>query len=222
MRKILFVLLIVLNSNLAKAQLVVNNSVSTPQQLAQNVLLGQGINISNIKFNGSASSTISDQIAEFDNGSTTNIGINKGIILSTGNAIIAKGPNDQGQATLPAANPTQGEQDLSILTNNSPIRNVAVLEFDFVPVGNKLTFNFVFASDEYPEFVNDLYNDNFGFFISGPGINGPYSDNAKNIALIPTTLLPVSINNLNNGSANSGPCEYCEYFVDNTGGTTIQ
>ncbi|QSB25180.1 choice-of-anchor L domain-containing protein [Flavobacterium sp. CLA17] len=222
MKKTLFVLLIVLTANLAKAQLVIDNSTLTPQQLAQNILLGQGINISNIKFNGSAAATISDQIAVFDNGATTNIGINKGLILSTGNAIIAKGPNDQGQATLPTSNPVQGDPDLSILTNNQPIQNAAVLEFDFVPVGNKLTFNFVFASDEYPEFVNDSYNDNFGFFIAGPGITGPYSGNAKNIALIPTTSLPVSINNLNNGNSNNGPCEYCQYYVNNDSGTTIQ
>lgn len=224
MKKILFTLLIILSNTIVKAQLVIDNTTLTPQQLAQNILIGQGINISNIKFNGSAvnSNTINDQIAKFDNGSTTNIGINKGIILSTGNAIIAKGPNDQMQATLPASVPFEGDIDLSILTNNLPIRNVAVLEFDFIPMGNKLTFNFVFASDEYPEFANDTYNDNFGFFISGPGITGPYSGNAKNIALIPNTSLPVSINNLNNGKSNSGPCEYCQYYVDNIGGSSIQ
>lgn len=222
MKKIFFVFLIFLASNIAKAQLTIDNTTFTPQQLAQNVLLGQGVNISNIKFNGSAATTITDQIAVFDNGTTTNIGIKKGLILSTGNAIIAKGPNDRSLATLPTSNPFEGDADLSILTNNQPIRNVAVLEFDFVPVGNKLTFNFVFASDEYPEFVNDLYNDNFGFFISGPGITGPYTGNAKNIALIPNSSLPVSINNLNNGVSNSGPCEYCQYYVNNENGATIQ
>ncbi|TDO82934.1 gliding motility-associated-like protein [Flavobacterium chryseum] len=222
MKKTLFVLLIVLTANFAKAQLVIDNSTLTPQQLAQNVLLGQGINISNIKFNGSASNTISDQIAVFDNGAATNVGINKGLILSTGNAIIAKGPNDSTLATLPTSSPFQGDADLSILTNNQPIKNVAILEFDFVPVGNKLTFNFVFASDEYPEYVNDLYNDNFGFFISGPGITGPYTGNAKNITLIPNTSFPVSINNLNNGITNAGPCEYCQYYVNNKNGATIQ
>ncbi|WP_051951267.1 T9SS type B sorting domain-containing protein [Flavobacterium sp. ASV13] len=222
MKKLLLVIVFIFVSNFVRAQLIIDNTSFTPQQLAQNVLLGQGINISNIKFNGSSSNAISDQIALFDNGSTTNIGINKGIILGTGNTIIAKGPNDRSLATLPTSNSFEGDADLSILTNNQPIRNVAVLEFDFVPIGNKLTFNFVFASDEYPEFVNDLYNDNFGFFLSGPGISGPYTGNAKNIALIPTSTLPVSINNLNNGKSNAGPCEYCQYYIDNTNGATIQ
>ncbi|WP_134145276.1 T9SS type B sorting domain-containing protein [Flavobacterium sp. 270] len=224
MKKISFTFLLLLTYSFANAQLNIDNTTLTPQQLAQNVLLGQGINISNISFNGSAvnAAVISDQIGKFDNGASTNIGINKGIILSTGNTIIAKGPNDRDLATLPTSNPFEGDGDLSILTNNQSIRNVAVLEFDFVPVGNKLSFNFVFASDEYPEYVNDIYNDNFGFFLSGPGINGMFSNNAQNIALIPNTTLPVSINNLNNGTTNNGPCEYCQYYVNNQNGATIQ
>jgi gliding motility-associated-like protein len=224
MKNSFFVLLMVLSNYVINAQLVVDNTSQTPLQLAQNVLLGQGINISNIKFNGSSvnANAMNDQIGQFSNGSTTNIGINKGLILSTGNAIIAKGPNDRSLATLPTSNALEGDLDLSILTNNQIIKNVAILEFDFIPVGNKLNFNFVFASDEYPEFVNDFYNDNFGFFISGPGISGPFTGSAQNIALIPNTTLPVSINNLNNGTANNGPCEYCAYYVNNEGGGSIQ
>jgi hypothetical protein len=210
MKKIAF-LFYILFSTVANAQLVVDNTSQTPKQLVQNVVVGQGINVSNIKFNGTAANAdlISDQVGLFSNGLTTNIGLSTGIILSTGNAIIAKGPNDTNLGTLPTSNPFIGDNDLYILSNNQSIQNVAILEFDFIPTGNKLSFNFVFASEEYPEFVNDTYNDNFGFFLSGPGITGPFSGGAKNIALIPTTILPVSINNLNNGTSNSGPCEYC-------------
>ena len=224
MKKVFFVLLMALNSYIIKAQLVIDNSTQTPQELAQNVLLGQGVTISNIKFNNFAptATTKYDQIGQFSNGATTNIGIDKGIILSTGNSLIAKGPNDQDKATLPTSNSFIGDNDLKILSNNQTIKSVAILEFDFVPTGNKLNFNFVFASEEYPEFVNETYNDNFGFFLSGPGITGPFSGNATNIALIPNTSLPVSINNLNNGLSNSGPCEYCQYYINNESGTTIQ
>jgi hypothetical protein len=223
MKRILFLFLILFNCAV-NAQLVIDNTTQTPQQLVQSVVVGQGINVSNIKFNGSAASanTVSDQVGLFTNGVTTNIGIEKGIILSTGNAAIAVGPNDRNLATLPTSNPFVGDNDLYILSNNQVIKNVAILEFDFVPTGNKLSFNFVFASEEYPEFVNDSYNDNFGFFLSGPGIAGPFSGGAKNIALIPSTTLPVSINNLNNGTSNSGPCEYCSYYVNNEGGASIQ
>jgi len=223
MKKIafLFYLLFCVTAN---AQLVIDNTTQTPKQLVQNVVVGQGVSVSNIKYNGTAANAdvVSDQVGQFTNGLTTNIGLSTGIILSTGNAIIANGPNDTNLGTLPTSNPFIGDNDLYILSNYQSIQNVAILEFDFVPTGNKLNFNFVFASEEYPEFVNDTYNDNFGFFLSGPGITGPFSGNAKNIALIPTTTLPVSINNLNNGTSNSGPCEYCEYYVDNTAGPTIQ
>ncbi|MBG6188798.1 T9SS type B sorting domain-containing protein [Flavobacterium sp. CAN_S2] len=223
MKRILLLFLVLVNC-IVHAQLVINTTSQTPQQLVQSVVVGQGINVSNIKFNGSIvkGNTITDQLGLFTNGASTAIGIDKGIILSTGNAAIAVGPNDRSLATLPTSDPLEGDTDLYTLSNNQLIKNVAILEFDFVPTGNKLSFNFVFASEEYPEFVNDSYNDNFGFFLSGPGITGTFSGGAKNIALIPSTTLPVSINNLNNGNANLGPCEYCSYYVNNEGGTTIQ
>ena len=223
MKRILLLFLVLVNC-IVHAQLVINTTSQTPQQLVKSVVVGQGINVSNIKFNGSIvkGNTITDQLGLFTNGASTAIGIDKGIILSTGNAAIAVGPNDRSLATLPTSDPLEGDTDLYTLSNNQLIKNVAILEFDFVPTGNKLSFNFVFASEEYPEFVNDSYNDNFGFFLSGPGITGTFSGGAKNIALIPSTTLPVSINNLNNGNANLGPCEYCSYYVNNDGGTTIQ
>ena len=81
-------------------------------------------------------------------------------------------------------------------------------------------FNFVWASEEYPEYSNSSFNDSFGFFLSGPGLSGPYSNNAENIALIPGTTLPITINNVNNGGNGiTGPCEYCEFYIHNPQGT---
>ncbi|MBK8599548.1 MAG: choice-of-anchor L domain-containing protein [Flavobacterium sp.] len=65
-----------------------------------------------------------------------------------------------------------------------------------------------------------MFNDVFGFFLSGPGITGPYTGGtAANIAVIPTTTTgsnAVSIGNVNNGIANAGPCRNCAYYVNNT------
>src|SRR5690606_3893211 len=92
------------------------------------------------------------------------------------------------------------DPDLAQLISPITVNDCAVLEFDFVPNGDTLKFNFAFASEEYNEYVCGTVNDVFGFFISGPGINGPFTNNAENIALIPGTDVPVSINTLNNGT----------------------
>ncbi|MCL4857511.1 MAG: choice-of-anchor L domain-containing protein, partial [Flavobacteriales bacterium] len=54
----------------------------------------------------------------------------------------------------------------------------AFLEFDFTPVGDTVEFRFVFASEEYTSWINSVYNDIFAFFVSGPGISGPYASPA--------------------------------------------
>jgi hypothetical protein len=74
------------------------------------------------------------------------------------------------------------------------------LEFDFVPTGDSLQFRYVFGSEEYTSYTCADYNDAFGFFLSGPGIAGPFSNGAAiNIALVPGTTVPVSISTLNGG-----------------------
>ncbi|RZJ35819.1 MAG: hypothetical protein EOO51_04415, partial [Flavobacterium sp.] len=209
------------------SQLSVNNNL-TPTQLIQNVLLGGGVTVSNVKFNGNFANAnaIRDQAGNFTNGSTTNLGIDQGIILATGKVMIPPGPPNQQPVAGP--NNTGGATNTSVSTNyidadlaqiDSDLDNAAVLEFDFVPNGQTLTFQYVFASEEYPEFVNS-YNDAFGFFLSGPGIAGPFSNGAVNIATIPSTTLPVTIDNVNNGNTNSGPCTNCAYYVNNGTGLT--
>jgi hypothetical protein len=213
MKKILLIFLVAF-FNTTFAQLVVNNTTQTPNQLVQNVLLGGGITVSNVTFNGSAlnANQVRDQVGSFTGGNTTNIGLNTGIILATGDAQLAVGPNDQGGATDATANPIQGDADLLALASAN-IRNKAVLEFDFVPIGQNLSFNFVFGSEEYLEFVNGGFNDVFGFFLSGPGITGPYTGGAANIALVPATTTAISIDNVNNVSNSA-------FYVNNGTGTT--
>ena len=216
MKRILL-LLFIFFTNFIHAQLAVNNTSITPAQLVQSVLLGTGVTASNITFNGSAANAnlVRDQAGQFSNGSTTNIGIDGGIILGTGKVSFAPGPSNSPTNTDPTSQPIEGDNDLFILSGKT-IRNKSVLEFDFVPMGENLNFNFVFASEEYPTYANTNFNDVFGFFLSGPGITGPYSNNAKNIALIPGTTTPITINDLNNGNTNNGPCEYCNFYVNNT------
>ncbi|MCC6600918.1 MAG: choice-of-anchor L domain-containing protein [Crocinitomicaceae bacterium] len=206
----IFVLFALISPFTAVTQLNINNAVNATDGV-QNVLLGTGVTVSNISFVGS-----SDQIASF-NCSNCNLGIQNGLVMSTGNASNAAGPNYDGSISTDYFS-TFYDPDLSAISAVT-VHDAAVLQFDFVPNGNMVTFNFVFGSDEYPEYTNSSFNDSFGFFISGPGISGPYQNQAQNIALIPGTSIPVSINNLNNGyDGLTGPCEYCANYIYNGDG----
>jgi gliding motility-associated-like protein len=198
----------------ASAQLTVDNS-QTPQDLVENVLLGGGVTVSNVMFNGLPGTTANPQIGTFD-GTATPIGMDSGILLSSGDINVAIGPNNSGGLTLGAGS-GPGDPDLTQLLNSGggayTTNDAAVLEFDFVPSGDSLSFNFIFGSEEYLEWVGSSFNDVFGFFISGPGFSGPYSGGAENIALVPGLTIPVTIDNVNNVNNST-------YYVDNGDGST--
>ncbi len=187
-------------------QLVTNSSIS-PSNLVQNTLLGGGINVTNITYSGD-----SHAIGFFD-GSNSNIGLNSGIIMTTGTvenqtSLFGSqegpfGPNDESGAGVD--NNYLGDSQLETYAGTTTY-NAAVLEFDFEATGNMISFNYVFASEEYPEYVNQGFNDAFAFWISGPGISG-----SQNIALIPGTNTPVTIDNINAGLNSS-------YFINNGDG----
>lgn len=193
-----------------RAQIVIDQSL-TPEQLVQDVLLGSGVQVSNITFNGVPGNTLTEQAGTF-NGTACNVGIDQGVMLATGSILNAAGPNASGNSSLGGGNFGIGDPDLAILSAPQAVNDAAVLEFDFIPIGDSIQFDFVFASDEYLEFVNSV-NDIFGFFLSGPGITGPYTNNAINIALIPGTSDPVTINTVND-VVNS------DYYVANGDGLT--
>ena len=184
----------------------------TPEELVQNVLIGTGVTVSNIVFTGDAANAI----CAFSNGDATNLGLDEGVILSTGIAGDAANPQSVQAST---GNGMPGDPDLNGLPGVIGTNDAATLEFDFIPQSDTLTFRYVFGSEEYPEFVNQ-YNDVFAFFITGDNPAGGTYVN-ENIALIPETTLPVSINNVNNGPGNAGPCINCAYYVNNTGGVSI-
>ncbi len=209
MQKITAILLFTLSVLTAGAQLIVNTG-NTPAWYVQNVLLGGGVTVSNITFTAGNP----NQIGEF-NSAAANVGIAQGLILSTGDVNVAIGPNNSGSSTVGSTGMSGTDPDLLAIAGAS-IFDQAILEFDFVPQGDTVKFNYVFASEEYPEYAppnSSSYNDAFGFFLSGPGIAGPYSNGAVNIALIPNTTLPVSITNINAVTNNA-------YYVSNGDGFT--
>jgi len=206
-----------------QAQVVVSTAL-TPSQLIQDVLLGAGITVSNVSFNGVADPATPQEGTGSFSATGSNLNIPAGIILSSGLAENIANNADGFQSDNFAS--AFMDADLETIADEI-INDVAVLEFDFVPNGDSVKFRYVFGSEEYPEFVCS-YNDAFGFFLSGPGISGPYALGAVNIALIPGTTTPVTINNVNNGDDNNGnpndplcPPVNPDFYVDNTGGTTV-
>lgn len=189
-----------------RGQLVINNAVNAADGV-QNVLLGEGVTVSNITFAG-----VNQQVAEFTC-VDCNLGIASGLIMGSGNVDIAPGPNTSGSSTGAPSSGAMGDPDLSLLTGSFALNGACVIEFDFVPTGDSVAFDYVFASEEYSEYLG--YGDTFGFFLSGPGISGPFSNGAQNIALIPGSTMAVSVPNVNNGPNNTGPCNNCAYFVWN-------
>jgi hypothetical protein len=179
------------------------NSALTAQALAQS-LVGSGVTISNVTYTGSV------RAAGKFTSSTNIIGFNNGIVLSTGSVRNVVGPNcvtgmapaendpvgagTEGDSGISVDNVQPGDTELnSIVGGGNSTFDAAVLEFDFVPTSSNISFQYVFASDEYNEFVG-LFNDVFAFFLTAP------DGSPVNIALIPGTSLPVSIDNVNDGN----------------------
>jgi hypothetical protein len=181
-------------SNSAQAAIepapVLTIDVNNNANALANTILGPGIElVGNATYMGADAAS-----GLFRGGLAAGIGIESGIIMTCGLATNALPPNNNNAITFDNGMP--GDADLLAVlqaadpeATNLTTNNAAVLEFTFTSSGGNLFFNFVFASEEYFEFVNSQFNDIFAFFLDG-----------TNIALIPGATRPVSINNVNGGN----------------------
>lgn len=212
------VFLILLCNNMY-GQLKVSAENGLAEDLVKKFLAGDGVTISNVRFNGSTIIN-SHMLGAFD-ASNANIGIHNGILLTTGTIETAVGPNnlDDASSEQGLSGSTEIEKLLSeTLSHNVVSYDACKLEFDFITDYNNLSFKYVFASEEYNEFVDNIYNDAFAFLVSGPGIN-----DEENIALVPGTNDYVSIHNINNGrnlpysrQSSGYDAKNPQYYIDNT------
>jgi Secretion system C-terminal sorting domain/Putative metal-binding motif/Fibronectin type III domain len=176
---------------------IMPNTDITPEAWVQQLVGNANCLISNVTYCGGTTS-----LASFTGGSAS-IGISEGLLLTTGNANTnITGPNSASSMSSSSTNPCSNLTDLDLLSDGT-LHDGVKIEFDFTPTSPNAAFKFVFASEEYNEFVNSDFNDIFGFFVSGPGINGTLTNGAMNVALVPGTTTPISINTVNTGS-NSG------------------
>ncbi len=207
-----------LGSFAVRAQVNISANL-TAATLAQR-LAGQGITVTNAVLTcaGGANGSFSVQ--------SSNLGLDSGIVLSTG---LVLNINDAEVGPTSTNNNTPGDPALQSLSGASTTKDACILEFDMIPKGDAVKFDYVFASEEYINSVCGPYNDAFAFFISGPGITGTY-----NMAKVPGTNIPVTVNTINNGIPGAlsggsplncnlmGPgSPFTAYYVDNQGGATI-
>lgn len=187
----------------AYAQLTIDDHSYSQTQLIQK-LVGKGVKISNIQFNCPYNSSQPPPYGYFEDNTGT-LEIEAGLIMTTGAAINALGPNDDsgGQKGQNNGHCDDKEDELSmLLTTEKRLCDACKIEFDVTVEADLLVFNYVFGSEEYLEYKAS-YHDVFGFFISGPGITGE-----KNLAVLPNSNIPVDVHTVND-SANT------IYYINN-------
>lgn len=192
----LLVLFTLTLSTVVFSQLTVQTG-QTAASLVQNILIGNGVSAFNITFSGDP-----NQIGSF-NASGSNIALPTGIVMSSGNV----------NTLVPSGNPStdySGPGDAMILATAQSVstnpnagfitstQDAAVLQFDFIPLGDTVKFRFVFGSEEYTTWINTQYNDAFGFYLTGPNPGGGNYTNT-NLALVPNSTLPITISTIHPG-----------------------
>ena len=164
---------------------------ATPEDLVKNVLLSDPLaqsRITNVAFTGTLGPNRS--LAFFENGH--GIGMPSGLILGTYDVESAEAPNNSS-GNLGGGTMVTGDPHLTSIATAS-VNGGSILEFDFHPYAETVSFDFIFASEEYPDYSNQTVNDAFGFFVYEQGNPTVYD----NIALFPNGA-PVTINNSNWG-----------------------
>ncbi|MFN6037992.1 MAG: choice-of-anchor L domain-containing protein [Bacteroidota bacterium] len=164
-----------------KAQLTITDSLNFSS--IASLLQGFGTNISNTVYNCDSSS-----VAQFSG--ISELPNNNGLLLTTGFADSLAHTSGYFCSGVMNGGVTN-DLDMNTLAGFLPTYDGCILEFDCVPLGDTLLFNYTFGSEEYPEFVGQGFNDAFGIFLTGPG----YAN--VNIATIPGTSTPVTVNNIN-------------------------
>lgn len=190
---IFFLVLTAIN---AVAQLRVSNEHSI-HDIVTKVLLdrSENFNVRNISYKGSPLA-----IGVFDCEFQYNTLIKRGVILSTGNVSDATGPNNSPNKSYKTS--VNIDPELEALSNGKTY-DAATLEFDITATGDSISFNFFFASEEYPEYVGRGVNDVFGFFVTDLATN-----EKKNLAVIPGTNISITVDNVNDRKNSS-------YFIKN-------
>lgn len=200
-----FHLLLLLMYGAASAQYISTDETHIPLQLVEDVLINSGCaSVTNVSVSGGNFATGEKSWGYFNaNGSTFPFA--EGIILSTGRIINARGPNTF------VSDDTEigwgGDLDLNTALSISNSINATVLEFDFIPLGNQIKFDYIFSSEEYHGNATCTYSDGFAFLLKEVG-----SPTYQNLALIPNTTIPVKVTSVHPDIPGACGAQNAQYF----------
>jgi gliding motility-associated-like protein len=214
-QKSLYLILSICFSWAINGQYIQVNDTYTAQQLIQNVLVSNSpcANVSNFSVSGDAFSGFQNSYGYFSAG-TSNFPFSNGIVLSTGKATSAVGPNNfilsQGGTSW------LGDSDLETALGITNSINATSLEFDFIPITNKISFDYIFSSEQYLLNASSNqcnYTDGFAFLLKPVDNSTPY----QNLAIVPGTTIPVKINTVRGAGSVCPPAN--QSFFDAFNGT---
>lgn len=187
MRLLIPILVVCLYSNFVSSQYIEVQDTYTAQQLVEDILIDSPCaNVSNFSVNGWNEFP---SYGYFSAGSS-DFPFQDGVLLTTGKAQSAVGPNT---TLLSEGSPSwQGDLDLQEAIGESNTVNATVLEFDFLPIANKIIFEYIFSSEQYFDYNNPNqcnYSDGFAFLLTEANSQNQY----QNLAVVPGTNIPVKI-----------------------------
>ena len=194
---------------------VSTTSYSVPQ-LVNNVLINSPcVNATNVTWSTGTNFGSSNGIGFFQN-TNPNFPMQSGVVLSTGNALNAPGPNTSILNDGSVAWPGDASLEATLAAAGIPMvsKNATVLEFDFTPISPYFSFDFIFASEEYGNF-QCLYSDTFAFLLTDTttGVT-------TNLAVVPSTTTPISVVTIRDFLYNSScPSVNANYFGSFNGGS---
>ena len=205
---ILFLAISVFFSHKNYSQYITTDENYTAQQLVEDVLINNPCAIvSNFSVTGGDFGNGEKSYARFY-GTGTTFPFQNGVVLSTGKAANTEGPNsslsDDGSNIG-----WNGDQDLQQALGLNNSFNATVLEFDFIPIGNKFSFDYIFSSEQYllnPTSNQCNFTDGFAFLLKEDG-----TTNYINLALVPNTNIPVKVNTVR-GNGTICPPANEQYF----------
>ena len=213
MKKILFIL-ITFSFTAGFSQNITVNETFTPQQLIENILVNSGcVSVSNFSASGGNFGTGELSYGYFNaNGSL--FPFQEGILLTTGKLNSSIGPNSNFSDDGNGSGWT-GDSDLNSALGLSNTFNASVLEFDFVPNANNISFEYIFSSEQYllnPSSGQCNFTDGFAFLLKEAS-----ATTYQNLALILGTTTPVRVNTVRGNGTICPPANEAYFDAFNTG-----